>query len=123
MVVMPPLSSMSNAGSFEPSQMLTSSCRRNFSRSIMEKVSHLLEISHMYYTTESGVAAMCASKAIHALLQGHQPQKKKPQKSTSLCLNCTHSHSCYVGQYAVESSKSLFYYLLVVFRFSVLRDT
>ena len=36
---------------------------------------------------------MCASKAIHALCQGHQPQKTKSQKSTSQCPNCTHSHS------------------------------
>ena len=60
---------------------------------LQEKVSHLLEISHMYYTIESGAAVMCASKAIHALCQGCQPQKSKPQKPTSQCPNCTHSHS------------------------------
>ena len=47
-----------------------------------KKVSNLLEINCMYYAIESGVATMCASKAIHALCQGHQPQKTKPQKST-----------------------------------------
>ena len=57
-----------------------------------KKVSHLLEISHTYYAIESGAAAMCAGKAIHALCQGCQPQKNKPQKSTSQCPNCTHSH-------------------------------
>ena len=41
-----------------------------------EKVSHLLEISHTYYAIESEAAAMCAGKAIHALCQGHLPQKK-----------------------------------------------
>ena len=46
----------------------------------------------MYYTVESGAAAMCAGKAIHALHQGHQPHKNKPQKSTSWCPICTHSH-------------------------------
>ena len=46
----------------------------------------------MYYAIESGVAVMCAGKAIHALCQGHQPQKNKPQKSASQCPNCTHSH-------------------------------
>ena len=29
----------------------------------------------MYYTIESETAVMCAAKAIHALCQGHQPQK------------------------------------------------
>ena len=81
MVVMLPLSLRSNPGSFKPSLMLTLSCGRNSSRSIMKNVSHLLEISHMYYTIESGAAAMCAGKAIHTLHQGHQPQKNKPQKS------------------------------------------
>ena len=57
-----------------------------------KKVSHLLEISCMYYAVESGVAAMCAGKAIHALHQGNQPQKKKPQKCAPQCLNCTHSY-------------------------------
>ena len=46
----------------------------------------------MYYAIESGAAAMCADKAIHALCQGHQPQKKKPQKSASQCPNCICSH-------------------------------
>ena len=58
-----------------------------------KKVSNLLEISHTYYAIKSGVAVMCAGKAIHALHQGHQPQKSKPQKSTPQCPNCTHSHS------------------------------
>ena len=58
-----------------------------------EKVSDLLEISCTYYAIESGAAAMCASKAIHALCQGHQPQKSKPQKCTLQCPNCTCSHS------------------------------
>ena len=58
-----------------------------------KKVSDLLDISCMYYAVESGAAAMCASKAIHALCQGHQPQKSKPQKCTQQCPNCTHSHS------------------------------
>ena len=44
-----------------------------------KKVSHLLEISCMYYAIESGVAGMCASKAIHDLCQGQQPQKNKLQ--------------------------------------------
>ena len=35
---------------------------------------------------------MCTGKAIHALCQGHQPQKNKPQMSTSQFSNCTHSH-------------------------------
>ena len=48
-----------------------------------KKVSHLLEISCTYYAIESRAAAMCAGKAIHALLQGHQLQKNKPQKSVS----------------------------------------
>ena len=56
-------------------------------------MSHLLEISHMYYAIESRAAAMYASKAIHAHHQGHQPQKNKPQKSASQCPNCTHSLS------------------------------
>ena len=30
----------------------------------------------MYYAIESGTTAMCAGKAIHALHQGHQAQKK-----------------------------------------------
>ena len=59
---------------------------------LWKKVSHLLEISHTYYAVESGVAAMHAGKAIHALWQGHQPQKNKPQKFTSQCPKCTHSH-------------------------------
>ena len=54
--------------------------------------SHLLEISHMYYTIESGAAAMCAGKAIHALCQGCQSQKNKPKRSTSQCSNCNCSH-------------------------------
>ena len=58
-----------------------------------KKVSDLLEISHMYYAIESGVAAMCTGKAIHTLCQGHQPQKNKPQKFTPQCPNCTLSHS------------------------------
>ena len=58
-----------------------------------KNVSDLLEISHTYYAVESGVAAMCTGKAIHALCQGHQPQKSKPQKCTSQCPNCTCSHS------------------------------
>ena len=47
----------------------------------------------------SGAAAICAGKAIHALHQGLQVQKNKPQKSASQCPksasqcpNCTHSH-------------------------------
>ena len=56
-------------------------------------MSHLLEISHTYYAIESGAAAMCAGRAIHALCQGCQPQKNKPPKFTSQCPNCTHSHS------------------------------
>ena len=83
MVAMLPLSLRCNAGSFEPSQMLTLSCRRNSSKSVTRKVSHLLEISHTYYTIESGVGAMCAGKAIHALHQGHQPQKNKALHSAS----------------------------------------
>ena len=58
-----------------------------------KKVSDLLEISCMYYAVESGVAKMCGSKAIHALCQGHQPQKSKPQKCTPQHPNCTCSHS------------------------------
>ena len=58
-----------------------------------KKVSDLLEISHMYYAVESGVAVMCAGKATHALHQGHQPQKNKPQKCAPQCPNCTCSHS------------------------------
>ena len=46
-----------------------------------KKVSHLLEISHTYYTIESGVVAKCAGKAIHALHQGCQSQKNKPQSA------------------------------------------
>ena len=46
----------------------------------------------MYYAIESGAAVMCAGKTIHALRQGHQPEKNKPQKSASQCPNCTHSH-------------------------------
>ena len=92
MVPMPPLSLRSNAGSFKPSQMSTLSCRRNSSKSVVKKVSHLLQISHTYYAVESGVAAMHAGKAIHALHKGCQPQKNKPQKSASHCPNCAHSH-------------------------------
>ena len=58
-----------------------------------KKVSDLLEINCMYYAIESGAAVMCANKAIHALHQGHQPQKNKPQRCTLQCPNCTHSHS------------------------------
>ena len=57
-----------------------------------KKVSHLPEISHTYYVIESGVAVMCAGKAIHDLSQGHQPKKNKTQKSVSQWLSCTHSH-------------------------------
>ena len=57
-----------------------------------KNVSHLLEISCTYYVTKSRAAVVCAGKAIHALCQGHQPQKNKPQKPTSQCLNCSHSH-------------------------------
>ena len=57
-----------------------------------KKVSDLLEINCTYYAIESGVAAMCASKAIHALCQGSQHQKSKPQKCTPQCPNCTCSH-------------------------------
>ena len=46
----------------------------------------------MYYTIEFGAAVMCAGKAIHALCQGHQPHKNKPQKLASQCPNCTDSH-------------------------------
>ena len=63
--------------------MPTLNCRRNYSRSIMKKVSHLLEISHTYYAIESGAAVVCGGKAIHTLHQGHQPQKNKPQRSAS----------------------------------------
>ena len=35
---------------------------------------------------------MCAGKAIHALCQGHQPHKNKPQKFASQYPNCTCSH-------------------------------
>ena len=42
-------------------------------------VSHLLEICHTYYTTESGVAPMCAGKTINSVQKSHQPQKQ-PQK-------------------------------------------
>ena len=94
MVVILLLSSRSNAGSFKPSLMPTSSWGKETLKVTHDKkVSHLLEISHMYYAIESGVAAMCASKATHALCQGHQSQKNKPQKSASQCPNCTHSHS------------------------------
>ena len=94
MAVMLPLSLRSNTGLSEPSQMLTLSCRRNSSKSMVEnKVSHLLEISCMYYTFESRAAAMCTDKAIHALCQHHQTQKNKPQKSASQCSNCTCSHT------------------------------
>ena len=58
-----------------------------------KKVSDLLEICCTYYAIESEAAAMCAGKAIHALCQGHQPQKSKPQKCTKQCPNCTCSHS------------------------------
>ena len=58
-----------------------------------KKVSNLLEISCTYYAIELGVAVTCASKAIHALCQSHQPQKSKPQKCTPQCPNCTRSHS------------------------------
>ena len=58
-----------------------------------QKLSNLLEISCTYYAIESGVAVMCAGKAIHALHQGHQPQKSKPQRSIPECPNCTCSHS------------------------------
>ena len=58
-----------------------------------KKVSNLLEISCTYYTVESGVAVMCASKAIHALHWDYQPQKNKPQKCTLQCPNCTCSLS------------------------------
>ena len=57
------------------------------------KVSDLLEISHMYYANELGAAAMCAGKAIHALHQGHQPQKSKPQKCIPQYPKCTCSDS------------------------------
>ena len=58
-----------------------------------KKVSNLLEISCTYYAIESKAAAMCAGKAIHALCQGHKPQKSKPEKCTPQCPNCTCSHS------------------------------
>ena len=58
-----------------------------------KKVCDLLEISCMYYTIESGVAAMCAGKAIHALHWDCQPQKSMPQKCTPQCPNNTCSHS------------------------------
>ena len=58
-----------------------------------KKVSDLLEISCTYYTAEPGVAVMYAGKAIHALHQGCQLQKSKPQKCTQQCPNCTYSHS------------------------------
>ena len=66
-----------------------------------KKVSHLLEISCIYYAIESGAAVMCASKAIHALCQGCQPQKNKPQKCAPTApihtpwpwqLSCTECH-------------------------------
>ena len=55
-------------------------------------MSYLLEISCTYYAVESRAAAMCADKTIHALCQGCQLQKNKPQKSTLQCPNCTCSH-------------------------------
>ena len=36
-------------------------------------VSHPLEICHTYYAVESGAAALCAGKTIHALQKSHQP--------------------------------------------------
>ena len=47
-----------------------------------KKVSDLLEMSCTYYAVESGAAALCASKVIHALHWDCQPQKSKPQKCT-----------------------------------------
>ena len=47
-----------------------------------KKVSDPLEISCTYYAIESGVVAMCAGKAIHALHWDHKPQKTNPQKHT-----------------------------------------
>ena len=55
-------------------------------------MSHLLEISHTYYAIESIAVAMCAGKAIHALCQGCQHEKNKPQKPASQFPNCTFSH-------------------------------
>ena len=84
MVAMLPLSLRSNAGSFEPSLMLTSSCRRNSSRSVIRKRCHIYWrlVVHMYYTVESGASCNVSWKShTHALWQGHQPWTNKPQKS------------------------------------------
>ena len=70
-----PLSLRSNTGSFKPSQMPTSSCGRNSSRSVVRKRCHI------YWRL-----------VIHTLYQGCQPQKNKPQKPASQCPNYTHSH-------------------------------
>ena len=50
-----------------------------------KKVSHLHKISHTYYAIESGVAVMCAGKAIHALcIKTISPMEESSQKSPVL---------------------------------------
>ena len=64
-----------------------------------KKVLHLLEICRTYYAVESGVAAMCAGHAVHAVHHTCQAHDPKPQTSYALCPNCTpqhppHRHNC-----------------------------
>ena len=67
-------------------------CKQLLKVSCDKRVSHLLEICRIYYTVESGVAAMCARHVVNALCHTHQTHDPKPLASYTLCPNCPCQH-------------------------------
>ena len=63
-------------------------CKQLLKVSCDKKVLHLLEICRTYYAVESGVAAMCAGHAVHAVCHTCQPHDPKPQSSYAPCPTC-----------------------------------
>ena len=57
-----------------------------------KKVSHLLEICRIYYTVESGAAAMCVGHVVHAVCYTCKAHDSKLQMSYAPCPNCTCQH-------------------------------
>ena len=60
--------------------------------SLDKRVLHLLEICRIYYTVESGAAAMCSGHVVHAVHHTCQTHDPKLQTSYALCPNYTHQH-------------------------------
>ena len=78
MVAMLPLSLRSNASSFEPSLMPTSSCRRNSSRSVVRKRCHIYWRSVIHITPLSPKQLQCV------LVKPYMPSAKtvSPRKTS-----------------------------------------